>query len=161
MKPLIQRCGLLLVTVTLVVIAGVAWGATSKQVRTTPRHKLARTTAAKHVVTKKAARPMAGEAGMRIFADPQTGEIGPPTTENMSQIARPDDDFSGLTIVRRADGSKHIDLQGRFQESMIIQLDKNGHKVMNCVPNAQVAKALKMAPVAAPAPATTTPREDR
>src|SRR5438046_2318398 len=111
MKPLIQRCGgLLLVTVALVVIAGVAWSAVPKHARRAPRPAAARTTvraaAAKGTSHAKATPKMAGEAGMRIFKDPETGEIGPPTSENAALIAKPTDDATDLVVVRRANGSK-------------------------------------------------------
>ena len=100
----------------------------------------------------------AGEAGMRIYRDPETGEIGPPNPQFVppaeSSLSQ---DATGLKAVTLPDGSVMVDLQGRFQEAMIIQLDANGHPVKNCVSDPEAA--LKQAPVAAPS--QTPQREEK
>lgn len=100
---------------------------------------------------------VAGEAGMRIFRDPETGEIGPPTAEALAASAESVPvDVTNLKQVTLPDGSVMIDLQGHFQESMIMQIDASGKRSTKCVTDPK-ASDLK-APVA-PAPAST--REEK
>lgn len=98
-----------------------------------------------------------GEMGMRIFRDPESGQIGvPPTPEALAAVAESDqnEDMNGLQQVTLPDGSVMVDLKGRFQESMVMQIDANGHRVESCVRDPK--QALSKAPVAA-----APQREDR
>jgi hypothetical protein len=177
----------LVLLVTPVALAGIAWGAVLQpvgQARTThapasvapatvapaPVAAVAQTPAAPaapvtrtEAATTNAATPtVAGEAGMRIFRDPVTGEIGPPPADagaQMESAVVPIDD-AGLLQVRLPDGSYMVDLQGRFQESMVMQIDANGNRVVRCVDDPKKAfqqKPMLVAPVAPQAPV----REDR
>jgi hypothetical protein len=95
-----------------------------------------------------------GAAGMRIFKDPETGEIGMPTADQ-SAVLETDansEDMTGLTQVTLPDGSVMIDLQGRFQESMVMQITPSGERVVTCTRD--VKKTLAQTP-------TTTQREER
>jgi hypothetical protein len=75
---------------------------------------------------------VAGAAGMKIYKDAE-GEIGPP---DAGTVATGDDgtsqDMTGLQKVTLPDGSIMVDLQGRFQEAMVVQIDANGKRVMTC-----------------------------
>jgi hypothetical protein len=89
---------------------------------------------------------VAGAAGMRIYKDPETDEIGPPTAgtaildgDGTSQ------DMTGLTKVTLPDGSVMVDLQGRFQEAMVMQIDAHGNRVVTCTQD--VKKTLSHPPV--------------
>ena len=101
---------------------------------------------------------VAGQAGMRIFRDPVTGEIGPPPADagaHMESAVIPTDD-AGLRQVRLPDGSYMVDLQGRYEESMVMQIDANGNRVVRCVDDPK--KALQQKPT----PVSQAPvREDR
>jgi hypothetical protein len=100
---------------------------------------------------------------MRIFRDPETGEIGPPTTAQATEVALEDGaenlEFSsnGLEQVRHADGSVSMDLQGRFQEYLVARKDASGKIHKSCVQGPKAAKKVVEGTGAAPAPVT----EDR
>jgi hypothetical protein len=84
-------------------------------------------------------------AGMRIYKD-EEGEIGPPA----AAIVPVDNDgtsrdMTGLQAVTLPDGSIMVDLQGRFQEAMVVQIDANGKRVMSCTDD--VKKTLSHPPV--------------
>lgn len=110
--------------------------------------------------TPAKAAPVSGQSGMRIFRDPETGEIGPPTAAQAAEVARIDGaenlEFSsqGLEQVRHADGSVSMDLEGRFQEYLVVRKDASGKIQKSCVQGAKGAKKLIDAPAPAPAPVT-------
>ena len=97
---------------------------------------------------------VAGAAGMKIFKDPDTGEIGPPEA---ASVAVDNDgtsqDMTGLSQVTLPDGSVMVDLQGRFQEAMVMQITPDGKRVVTCTQD--VKKTLSHPPVA------TAQREER
>ena len=96
--------------------------------------------------TTVAPATVAGAAGMRIFKDPETGEIGPPDART---VAVDNDgtsrDLTGLQQVTLSDGSVMIDLQGRFQEAMVMQITPDGKRVVTCTQD--VKKTLSHPPV--------------
>jgi hypothetical protein len=102
-----------------------------------------------------AASPL-GTAGMLVGIDPETGRPGRPSKafrDKLAALRAPGLDRSsdGLTVVTRPDGSKHVDLQGRFQEYMVVRLTPDGRKVEDCVEGPDVDKALRSDPAPAPA----------
>ena len=120
--------------------------------------------------------PLPGSAGMIVGIDPETGNLGMPSPEaraRMSMSPALDRSMTGLTVVTRPDGSKHLDLRGRFQEYMVLHLTPDGRKVETCVQGPAVEAALRgvaavslapnPAPAAgsAPAPAPAPAREVR
>ena len=152
-------------------LAGIAWGAVSRpagQARPAAHASVAPAAVAPApvaVVTPAEAAPaahtpspspnagnttVAGQAGMRIFRDPVTGEIGPPPADagaHMEESAVIPTDDAGLRQVRLPDGSYMVDLQGRYQESMVIQIDANGNRVVRCVDDPKKALQQKPTPV--------------
>jgi hypothetical protein len=99
--------------------------------------------------------PVAGEAGMRIFKDPETGEIGPPTAENAAILARdaqPEVDVRNLPQIPLPNGGYELLIDGKIEDAMIMQIDAKGNRVVRCVNDPKAA--LKQVPQA---PA----REDR
>jgi hypothetical protein len=82
-----------------------------------------------------------GEAGMRIFLDEETGQItSTPSPEQAASLAGSIESLPESLPERvNADGSVGVDLQGYFQEYAVVQLDANGHRVVECVPNPQEA----------------------
>jgi len=120
-------------------------------------------TAVKHAakqVTTATPAPLEGGAAMRIFRDPETGEIGPPTAENLRelQLEQRSQSVRGNTPMRMItlpNGTLELINDGQAEDAMVMQLDAQGHRVMRCV-QGDPDKALKHAPVA---PATQ--REDR
>lgn len=88
----------------------------------------------------------AGTAGMLVGIDPETGKLGPPSRDFRAKLSLSpalDRSMAGLTVVTRPDGSKHLDLQGRFQEYMVIHLTSDGRKEQTCVQGPEVEAALK------------------
>jgi hypothetical protein len=51
--------------------------------------------------------------------------------------------MTGLTVVTRPDGSKHLDLKGRFQEYTVIRLAPDGRQEETCVQGPDVDAALR------------------
>ena len=76
---------------------------------------------------------VAGAQGMRIFKDPNSDMPGPPTQENSAlEMEGNSEDMTGLKEEVLPDGSVMIDLQGRFQESMVMQITPDGKRVVTC-----------------------------
>jgi len=89
-------------------------------------------------IAKTPARPV-GVNGMVVGIDPETGQLGMPTPEQVaelqSQIVPPEElNFSdvGLVSVRHANGGVSLDLQGRFQEFATVRIGSNGQKMFGC-----------------------------
>jgi hypothetical protein len=78
--------------------------------------------------------PAAGAAGMRIFRDPETGEIGPPTAENIEMIARtePDVDVTNLPVVALPGGGYELLIDGKIEDAMVMTIDAEGHRTLSC-----------------------------
>lgn len=81
-----------------------------------------------------------GSAGMKAYLDPETGELtvgvapaGDIDLDADTQNALRRDD-EGLSVVRSADGTLSMDLQGRFQNVSVARIDENG-KVTICTEN--------------------------
>lgn len=162
---------LLLLVGALVAIAGIVWGAgllphASGKASAAPVVVATPSSAAQTPVAPKVAAPaqvaqagpttVAGSAGMRIFRDPETGENGMPT-ESASALEGDSnsEDMTGLVQVTLPDGSVMIDLQGRFEESMVVQIDANGQRVQTCTRDPKKVFAT------APTPAQAPQREER
>jgi hypothetical protein len=94
-----------------------------------------------------------GSAGMVIAIDPETGQVGMPSSEQLAElklteteaISHEDD---GLTQVRHADGSFTVHLQGRYQEYAVIRKAADGTTVTGCVDHPAKADHLHPAPAA-------------
>ncbi len=171
---------ILILAGALLVVASIAWG-TASVPRSASRHAGAtvRKTAA-HVTPAGAARlaaharvpkspstahkttaaantaPAAGEAGMRIFKDPETGQVGPPTAENAAILAREapvEIDRANLPVIKLAQGGIEV-LTGQIEDAVVVKIDSRGHRVFTCTTDPKAA----LKTPAAPAPA---PREDR
>jgi hypothetical protein len=89
---------------------------------------------------RTAASPTApGAAGRIIALDPETGQLGAPSPEQLrtlgvrpevAAVSRTDE---GLVETRLTDGTVILDLGGRFQDNVIARLDRNGRLVYGCV----------------------------
>jgi len=96
-----------------------------------------------------------GTAGMIIGIDPETGKLGMPSREARERLLQSpalDRSETGLTVVTRPDGSKHIDLQGRFQEYTVLRLAPDGRRLESCVQGPDLEAALQAEPAASPSP---------
>ena len=98
------------------------------------------------------AQPLpARAAGMVVGIDPETGRLGMPSAADRAALQRsgalasPSIDRSdvGLQVIHKPDGSKMIDLQGRFQEYAIVKIGPDGKKTQTCVQGQEVDAALK------------------
>lgn len=100
-----------------------------------------------------------GVAGMLVGIDPVTGKVGMPSREFRDAIreshAAPalSRSMEGLQVVHRPDGSKMVDLKGRFQEYSIVRIAPDGRKEQLCVQGSDVEAALQGKPSASPAEA--------
>ena len=96
-----------------------------------------------------AGRP--GSAGMLIGIDPETGELGMPTPEQLKELSdlqqyQVDHSDAGLVEVHHADGSVSIDLQGRFQEYATVRIGPDGKMTFQCVDGAESAERSLQSP---------------
>ena len=91
-----------------------------------------------------------GAAGSMISIDPATGQRTMPSPEARRAAAIPELDRSmrGLRVEHRPDGSRRVDLQGRFQEYMVLEITPEGRKMERCVDAAELRTMI--APAAAP-----------
>ena len=109
----------------------------------------------KKLAAKTAAKTAAGAASMRIFRDPETGEVGPPTAENLRLMNRDNPvvevDRTTLPQINLGDGRGYMIATDQIQDAVVVKLDRNGRRVFTCTQDPQAA--LK-------APATPA-REDR
>jgi len=78
--------------------------------------------------------------GMRVWIDPDTGAIRTPSkaekasvAERFSEEQRLNKSSEGLEIQYRADGSKFVDLQGRFMHSLVVTRGEDGKLTYHCV----------------------------
>jgi hypothetical protein len=183
-RTLVRRRGLFLFAGALLALAGIAWGAgfgthavaphaaaainvagvrhlnspsVSSPSATSPAAVSVAAPSMAPASTSIQSSPVAGEAGMRIFKDPETGEVGPPTAENAAILASESQtpvDVSSIPEVRLPNGGWKLMLQGRVEDAVIMKIDAKGNRVMTCVTD---PKAALKAPASAPA----QQREDR
>lgn len=79
-----------------------------------------------------------GEAGMRAYVDPQSGQLvsEPVTDEQKRQATAVDSAFSqdssDLEVVHLPDGSTMMDLQGRFQQATVASVQSDGRLTTYC-----------------------------
>jgi hypothetical protein len=120
-----------------------------------------------------AGRP--GSAGMLIGIDPETGQLGMPTPEQLKNLSdlqqyQVDHSDAGLVEVHHPDGSVSIDLQGRFQEYATVRIGPDGKLIFQCVDGAESAEralqspasgSIEGAPVVEPAAPARPASEER
>jgi hypothetical protein len=80
-----------------------------------------------------------GTAGMVVAIDPETGELGMPSAQQLEELhaqGMPSEDLNysdaGLTPVVHPNGMVSLDLQGRFQEYATIHVGPDGRKIVGC-----------------------------
>lgn len=92
--------------------------------------------------TRPSPEPAAGYtssvAGMRVYVDPESGAlVDRPVTQEQKDAATADaalfrQDDSGLTLVTHPDGSKSVDLEGRYELATQIHKSANGAVSYSC-----------------------------
>ena len=111
------------------------------------------------------APPASGEA-MRVYVDPETGELTPaPVTEQQRRDAAADsanyrEDGDTARVVRHADGSTTAYLDGRFEQSTVVTSDGNGTLKAHCADAAHAGRGAHEHPEAA-ADTPAVERNDR
>jgi hypothetical protein len=116
-------------------------------------HRAHRTHRAPATQPIAAPAPAAAQGGMIISIDPETGQVGMPTPEQMEAFSADpafDDSDAGLVEVHHPNGTVSVDLQGRFQEYAVIRIAPDGQKVFGCVPTRAQAKQLLTIPANTP-----------
>ena len=99
-----------------------------------------------------------GAAGMIIAIDPESGAFVPPTAAQVLRLTSAERTgllrtSEGLTEIPGPDGAIGVDLQGRFMEYSLVQLDRTGCPHFLCVNDEIVLRALlaRCAPASTPA----------
>jgi hypothetical protein len=100
--------------------------------------------AASSVAIHPTTATLPGSAGMITGLDPETGRPGKPTASQRAAMRMPDLDRSsdGLRETRRPDGTRVIELEGRFQEYAIVRILPDGRKEQSCVQGPMLEDAL-------------------
>lgn len=77
--------------------------------------------------------------GMRVWIDPETGRIRQPTNaertavaERLSEEQRLNKSDQGLIVEYRKDGSRYVNLEGRFMHSLVLTRNADGTLTANC-----------------------------
>ena len=86
-----------------------------------------------------------GRAAQRIQIDPETGELVPLTPfagTTSSPEAALSHSVQGLSVRMRPDGSRSVDLEGRFMESTLATTDPSGRTVLGCLPEGTALDAV-------------------
>jgi hypothetical protein len=127
--------------------------------RRAARHRPTLSHPAKPVAAPAAAAPAApaSAAGMIVAIDPVTGALVAPTAEQLTNLTGAERTglmrtSEGLTEVRLANGTVKVDLQGRFMEYSVVQLDREGCPHFLCVNDETVLRALLARYAPAPTP---------
>ena len=122
-----------------------------------PAHAARRTARHRPVAAAAATTTPVGAAGMLIARDPETGALAAPTTEQARVLTAVERtgllrSSEGLSEVHLSDGSVKVDLQGRFMEYSLVQLDPTGCPHFLCVNDETMLRALlaRYAPVSTP-----------
>lgn len=100
-----------------------------------------RSTDSKLTAVESSAASNPNTAAMRVFLDPETGEVGAQPDPNVAfeldagteNALRYDDE--GLKTTHHANGAVSVDLDGRYQSASVVRLDENG-KLMFCTDSA-------------------------
>lgn len=91
-----------------------------------------------------------GSAGMVIGIDPETGEAGMPTPEQISEMKLDESSLTsrdeGGILVQHPNGMVSLDLQGRNQDYAVIRKDKNGKNVIGCIQHPDALEHVHLAP---------------
>ena len=91
-----------------------------------------------------------GSMGMMIAIDPETGTVGMPTPEQLSEMQLSDPSVSkddGYTVTRQGNMSI-LHTNGAFQEYAVIRKTADGKTVTGCVVDPKFADQLQPAPAA-------------
>lgn len=87
--------------------------------------------------TDATVEPLPLGIGLRVFIDPETGKFRTPTSTELAAIAEDaaaskNKSSEGLVVEYRSDGSKHVNLQGRFMHSFRVTVNTDGTTSYSC-----------------------------
>ena len=95
-------------------------------------------------------RPGPGAGGSIVAIDPETGQLGAPSPEQMRALRQTGGDLAvsrtdeGLRETVLANGTVIVDLDGRFEDYLVARVDRTGRLVHGCVHGVQgLAHALR------------------
>jgi hypothetical protein len=95
-------------------------------------------------------RPRPGAGGSIVAIDPETGQLGAPSPEQMRALEQAGRDLAvsrtgeGLRETVLPNGTVIVDLDGRFEEHVVARVDRTGRLVQGCIHDVRaVAKALR------------------
>lgn len=135
-------------------VAMPAYSAVTPRVKVTSRHT---------PVTRRVAGAARGSApspvarpGMVVGVDPETGRLGMPTrAQTATLLGLPglalNHSSDGLVPQRMPDGSIVLDLQGRFQEYYLVEVDAAGRVTPHCLGDPAAIRRALAEPRHAPA----------
>ena len=104
----------------------------------------------------------AGTASQRAAVDPKTGKLRAPTPEELQVLTAPlanNESTEGLVPTTLPNGAVAIDLQGRFETSMMVKKEADGSISRACVSNAKQAEAFLKSEQKQPATKKTSPQD--
>jgi hypothetical protein len=88
---------------------------------------------------------------MIVGLDPETGELGMPTAEQLQELRAMDDPKNwsdeGLEVVLRPDGSRSIETGDRFPDYTVARIGADGKLHYDCVQGSTEAKKLMDKPL--------------
>ena len=98
-----------------------------------------------------------GRAGMVVGIDPASGELGPPSADQIQAMQRDSDptldrSTEGLEVITLPDGSQRVNLQGRFRSYSVLTVGADGTTRVDCVEGRGPALALARAHASPPSP---------
>lgn len=99
---------------------------------------------AQHTAKGQGNSDQPGTAGQQAAVDPKTGKVRTPTPEELQVLTeslKNNESTEGLAPRTLPNGTVAIDLQGRFESSMIAKKEADGTISRACVSNAKQAEA--------------------
>jgi hypothetical protein len=97
-------------------------------------------------------------AGVRIFVDPETGQMRPPSDAEAAQLAvamkrmfsQPLNHVANVAPVEHADGTVSLVLDPSYLSQSVLRIDENGEVHTDCVGDLHTALEVLDTPVAQP-----------
>lgn len=95
----------------------------------------------RHTVTAAhAAAPSPATAAMRVAIDPETGQIGLPSSEDAKALAMPAEPQGEAPVRVLADGTTQIDMRGRGLTYAVARVGADGKVATGCATDANDAR---------------------
>jgi hypothetical protein len=102
--------------------------------------------------TSKVAAPVAtsAAAGMVVAIDPETGQLGMPSVEQLRELFPPGTSVAqtpdGFVVTHRPDGSVSIDVGNQLQEYSFVHIGPDGKRVQGCAPAPADLRTIRTVP---------------